>query len=108
MPDCPLFNFTDLRSDKMLDDNEIKSVPSQLCGNSRVSFDELYNLGGHKATVKRVSFFMSAFGLQLVGRMLGGLRPAGSQGYRFVNLTFGWPFLFDDEKGEYINLGEPT
>ncbi|MBL4775180.1 MAG: hypothetical protein JKY87_03900 [Mariprofundus sp.] len=90
----------------MLDDIQSASVHLHPCGNSRVSFSELYNLGGHKATLKRVSFFMSAFGLQLVGRMLGGLCPAGSQGYRFANLTFGWPFLFSDEKGEYINLGE--
>jgi len=73
-----------------------------------VGFSEPCNLGGHKTTVKRVSFFVSALGLQLVYRVLGGIIPAGSLGCRFANPTLGMPFLFSDEKGVYINLGANT
>jgi len=88
----------------MLDHIQYERVTSPPCGNSRVGFDELNTLSGHRPLIISAPFFMPAFGLQLVGRMLGGFIPAGFLECRFVNLTSGWPFLFDDEKGQYITL----
>jgi len=83
---------------QMLDHIQPQGVTSHSCGNSRVSFDELNTLSGHRPLIISAPFFMSAFGLQLVGRMLGGFIPAGFLECRFVNLTSGWPFCLTTRK----------
>jgi len=68
-------------------------------------FDDSNHEGGHTPTFAGAAFFVSAFGLQLVCRVLGGIAPAGFLCDRFVNPILGAPFLFDDEKGVYISQG---
>jgi len=84
--------------------NSLGSFIFHKCGNSRVGFSSLNDDGGHKATVKRVSFFMSASGLHSWWLDGGGFGLLGSIVTSLLTCIQP-PFLFSSRKGEQLRHG---
>jgi len=88
----------------MLDHIQQQRVTFQSCGNSRIGFESLNHIGGHKATVKRASFFVSASGLHSWWLGAGGFGLLGSY-VTSLSTCIQPPFSFESEKGEQHSLG---